>query len=76
MSSNPANTEWEWRPHGNGSVTCIGNRKKFENKQQKKEMGGGDQGAISSNPGNTEWGWHPHDTPFVLRNMNLRPPIT
>ena len=51
-------------------------QKKFKTKRQKKGMGGGDQGAISSNPGNTEWGWHPHDTPSVLRNMNLRPPIT
>ena len=74
MSSNPVNTEWEWRPHCNGSVTSIGNTK--NKKQTKKGMGGGDQGAISSNQGNTEWGWHPHDTPCVLRNMNLRPPIT
>ena len=47
MSSNPVNTEWEWCPHDNGSVTCIGNRKKLKtNKQTKKGMGGGDQGAI------------------------------
>ena len=37
MSSNPINTEWEWRPHGNGSVTCIENRKKLRTNKQKRE---------------------------------------